>query len=50
LFGISAGGGDAFKGFVENGDDALLFGERREWDLKRFNEWQLYTLNRCTSS
>ena len=28
LFGVGLGGGDAVKGFVEDGDDALLFGER----------------------
>ena len=27
LFGVGFGGGDAVKRFVEDGDDALLFGE-----------------------
>ena len=27
LFGVGFGGGDAVKCFVEDGDDALLFGE-----------------------
>jgi hypothetical protein len=30
LLGMGLGGGDAVKGFVEEGDDALLFGERRD--------------------
>ena len=29
LFGVGFGGGDAVKRFVENADDALLFGEWR---------------------
>ena len=28
LFGVGFGGGDAVEGFVEDGDDAVLFGER----------------------
>ncbi len=28
LFGVGFGGGDAVKRFVEDGDDAVLFGER----------------------
>ena len=27
LFGVGLGGGDAVEGFVEDGDDAVLFGE-----------------------
>ena len=30
LFGVGFGGGDAVKRFVEDADDPLLFGERRE--------------------
>ena len=30
LFGVGFGGGDALKRFVEDADDPLLFGERRE--------------------
>lgn len=30
LFGVGSGGGDAVEGFVEDGDDALLLGKRRE--------------------
>ena len=29
LFGVGFGGGDAVKRFVEDADDPLLFGERR---------------------
>ena len=29
LFGVGFGGGDAVEGFVEDGDDAVLFGERQ---------------------
>ena len=29
LFGVGFGGGDALKRFVEDADDPLLFGERR---------------------
>ena len=32
LFGVGFGGGDALKRFVEDADDPLLFGERRERD------------------
>ncbi len=28
LFGVGFGGGDTVKGFVEEGDDAVLFGKR----------------------
>src|ERR1017187_9649548 len=35
LFGVGFGGGDAVKRFVEDADDALLFGERRYRDRKR---------------
>ena len=31
LFGVGFGGGDAVKRFVEDADDALLFGNRRNW-------------------
>ena len=34
LFGVGFGGGDALKRFVEDADDPLLFGERRERDLR----------------
>ncbi len=34
LFGVGFGGGDAGKGLVEDADDALLFGERREDEPK----------------
>ena len=34
LFGVGFGGGDTLKRFVEEGDDAPLFGERGEWDYK----------------
>lgn len=34
LFGIGYGGGDALKGFVEDADDPVLFGERRDGQLK----------------
>ena len=30
LFGVGFGGGDALKRFVEDADDPLLFGERRD--------------------
>ncbi len=35
FFGVGAGGGDAVKGFVEDGDDALLLGKRgqRDWNF-----------------
>ena len=37
LFGVGFGGGDGLEGFVEDGDDALLFGERaRKSDLDIF--------------
>ena len=35
LLGVGFGGGDTVKGFVENGDDALLLG-KRNW-IKEFN-------------
>ena len=34
LFGVGFGGGDALKRFVEDADDPLLFGERRDWELE----------------
>ena len=30
--GIGSGSVDAVEGFIENGDDALLFGERGKWN------------------
>ena len=35
LFGVGTGGGDAVKGLVEEGDDAVLFGEwrQRDWNF-----------------
>jgi hypothetical protein len=42
LFGVGFGGGDAVKRFVEEGDDALLFGEWGDGNLNlkqiRFNQ------------
>ena len=35
LFGVGFGGGDARKRFVEDADDPLLFGERRDGNLIR---------------
>src|SRR5260221_13875498 len=32
LFGVGFGGGDALKRLVEEADDSLLFGERRDGD------------------
>ena len=31
LFGVGFGRGDAVEGFVEDGDDAVLFGKRGNW-------------------
>ena len=36
LFGVGFGGGDALKRFVEDADDPLLFGERRDRNLTVF--------------
>jgi hypothetical protein len=44
LFGVGLGGGDAVKGFVEDGDDAVLFGEGGERYLQRFYKWEFYPL------
>lgn len=35
LFGVGRGAGDAFKRLVEDADDAMLFGERRDGNLLR---------------
>ena len=32
LFGVGFGGGEGLEGFVEQGDDALLFGEWGDGD------------------
>src|ERR1039457_6199754 len=37
LFGVGFGGGDAVKRFVQNANDSLLFGERRESEIKCTN-------------
>src|SRR5262245_34533855 len=37
-FGVGFGGGDAVKRFVEDADDPLLFGERRDVDKFVVNE------------
>ncbi len=37
LFGVGFGSGEARKRFVEDGDDALLFGQRGERNLQREN-------------
>ena len=36
LFGVGFGGGDALKRFVEDADDPLLFGERRDGNVISF--------------
>ena len=41
LFGVGFGGGDAVKRFVEDADDPLLFGERREANLRCSNSPRL---------
>ena len=40
LFGVGFGGGDALKRFVEDADDPLLFGERRDGNLRSFDEFR----------
>jgi hypothetical protein len=49
LFGVSIGFGDAVKRFIEDADDALLFGEWDMRNLKRFYKWEFYSLDRCSS-
>ena len=44
LFGVGFGGGDPRKRFVEEADDPLLFGERRE------RHWNFLKLARLRSS
>ena len=34
LFGVGFGLGDCVEGFVEDADDALLFGEGWKWELE----------------
>ena len=49
-FGVGLGGGDAVKGLIEEGDDAVLFGERGKWKLKAQNFIHLGTRHSRTGT
>jgi hypothetical protein len=49
FLGVDFGGGDAFKRFVEDADDAPLFGDGRIAYIKRLDFWEVDRLmNRPT--
>ena len=49
-FGVGLGGGDGVEGLVEEGDEAVLFGERGEGDLKIKDIFTGYPGNGCAIS